>query len=132
MDRKISCNILTPEKIVYEGSADYIVVPAYDGEMGFLYNHAPLISELGIGEIRLKNDEQIEFIAIQGGFVEIRNNEMTVLAEDAYKKEDIDIKLTEKKLETLLNSEKSKVYEERLKMEDEIKKLRLILKLAAR
>ena len=132
MDKKISCNILTPEKIVFEGSADYIVVPAYDGEMGFLYNHAPLISELGIGEIRLKNDEQIEFIAIQGGFVEIRNNEMTVLAEDAYKKEDIDIKLTEKKLETLLNSEKSKVYEERLKMEDEIKKLRLILKLAAR
>ncbi len=132
MDRKINCNVLTPEKIVFEGSADYIVVPAFDGEMGFLYNHAPLVAELGIGEVRLKNDDQVEYIAIHGGFIEIRNNEMTVLAEDAYKKEDIDIKLTEKKLEALLSAEKSKIYEERLKADDEVRKLRLNLKLAAR
>jgi F-type H+-transporting ATPase subunit epsilon len=132
MDRKIHYSIITPERIVYEGSADYIVVPAYDGEMGFLFNHAPLISELGIGEARFKDDDQVEFVAIHGGFVEITNNEITVLAEDAYKKEDIDIRLTEKKLEALLAAEKSKIYEERLRMEDEVRKLRLNLKLAAR
>jgi F-type H+-transporting ATPase subunit epsilon len=126
MDKKIYCNILTPEKVVYEGDADYIVVPAFDGEMGFLYNHAPLISELGVGEVRLKDNDQTEFIAIHGGFVEIKNNEMTVLAEDAYKKSDIDIKSTEKKLETLLDSPKSKTRD------DDIRKLRLNLKLAAR
>jgi F-type H+-transporting ATPase subunit epsilon len=132
MDKKVYCNILTPEKVVYEGYADYVVVPAYDGEMGFLYNHAPLISELGIGEIRIKDNDEIECIAVHGGFVEVRNNEMTILAEDAYKKEDIDIILTEKKLDILLKTSKSRIYEERIKMDDEIKKLRINLKLAAR
>ena len=132
MDKKIYCNILTPEKVVYQGNADYIVVPAYDGEMGFMHNHAPLISELGIGEIRLTENDQTEFIAVHGGFVEIINNEMTVLAEDAYKKDDIDIKATEKKLAALLNSVKSRIFQERIKMDDDITKLRLNLKLAAR
>jgi F-type H+-transporting ATPase subunit epsilon len=61
MNRKINCSILTPERTLYEGDVDMAVVQAHDGEMGFLGGHAPLISELGIGEIRLKNANSTEY-----------------------------------------------------------------------
>lgn len=132
MDKKISCSILTPEKIVFEGQVDYIIVPAYDGEMGFLYNHAPLIAELGIGEARLKTAGKEEFVAVHGGFVEIRNNEMAILAEAAYRKNEIDVEATQKKLDEYLKDVTHRPYDEKFKWDNEIKKLRVNLKLAAR
>jgi len=72
MSMKLQCTILTPDRILYEGDVHFAVVQAYDGEAGFLYNHAPLVSELGIGEVRLRTGELTEFFTVEGGFVEIR------------------------------------------------------------
>ncbi len=79
MKNKIKCSILTPDRVVYEEEVDYIVVPAYDGEMGFLHNHTPLVSELIIGEVKLHTGQGIEYIAIHGGFAELRDNDLVIL-----------------------------------------------------
>ncbi len=84
MSMKLQCTILTPDRILYEGDVHFAVVQAYDGEAGFLYNHAPLVSELGIGEVRLRTGELTEFFTVEGGFVEINDNKLVILAEDAY------------------------------------------------
>ena len=130
MDKKITCNILTPDNIVFEGNVDYAVVPAHDGEMGFLFNHAPLVAELGVGEVKLTNNLTTERIVVHGGFVEIRDNEITVLAEAAFKKQQIDVENVKQKLEALVNSQMPTDYDERCRIELEIKKLKVSLKLA--
>ena len=132
MDKKILCNVLTPERIVYEGEIEYAVVPAYDGEMGFLVNHAPLISELSFGEVRLRNGNEKEFIFVDGGFVEIKDNEMIILTERAKKREELSIEEIESKLKELFVKEKPKELKERELMEFEIKKLKMCLKVASR
>ena len=132
MEKKITCNILTPDSIIYEGEADLAVVPAVDGEMGFLYSHAPLISELGVGEIRLQNGEDREYLFVDGGFVEIKDNIMTILAENASKKDDIPKEENEHKLDELISIKKPIDYEERSKIEMSIKRLKASLKVASR
>jgi len=88
MERVIKCSILTPEKLIYEGEVGFAVVQAHNGEMGFLYGHSPLISKLGIGEIRLNNPKGVDYLMVEGGVVEIKNNNLIVLAEKAYKQSD--------------------------------------------
>ncbi len=132
MDNKITCNIQTPDKVVYDGQVESIILPAFDGEVGFLVNHTPLISELGIGEVQLKDSNNVEYIAVHGGFVEIRDNYMSILTDYAYTKDEISIEETEQELAKLVSSEKPTDIEERLKVDSEIKKLKVNLKLASR
>ncbi len=89
MSRKLNCNILTPEKTIYDGDIDFVVVQAYDGELGFLPGHAPLISELGIGEIRLRDKTSTDYLIVEGGIVEIRDNKLIILAENALTKDEL-------------------------------------------
>ncbi len=90
MARKISCSILTPERYLYDGEVDFAVIQAYDGEMGFLINHTPLITKLGNGEVRLKIGNSTEYLMLEGGLVEIIDNNLSILAEKGYLKEDLD------------------------------------------
>jgi len=123
MQKKIDCSVLTPERTLYEDQIDFAAVQAYDGEIGFLVNHAPLLSELGIGEIRLKTKDKIDYLVVEGGIVEIRENKLIILAENAYTKEELNPVEIKSKLSQLENqTEKSKF----LKME--MKKLKIRLK----
>jgi F-type H+-transporting ATPase subunit epsilon len=88
MERVIKCSILTPERLIYEGEVGFAVVQAHNGELGFLYGHSPLISKLGVGEVRLNNPKGIDYLMVEGGVVEIKNNNLIVLAEKAYKQSD--------------------------------------------
>ena len=63
MDNTIRCTIQTPDKKVYDNDVESINIPAFDGEMGFLYNHTPLIAELGIGAQHLAGTQ----IRTEGG-----------------------------------------------------------------
>jgi F-type H+-transporting ATPase subunit epsilon len=93
--KKIKCSILTPERSLFDGETEFAVVQAHNGEMGFLVDHAPLISELGIGEIRLREGKSVEYYMVEGGIVEIRSNKLIILAEKAYKKNELDKKALE-------------------------------------
>ncbi len=87
----ITVNILTPERKVLEAQADSVVVPAANGELGILDHHAPLVAELAPGEIRLRKGNEITHFAVSGGYVEVQNNQVTVLAETAEMAHEIDI-----------------------------------------
>ena len=132
MIRKINCSILTPENILYEGEVGFAVVQAHNGEMGFLYNHAPLISELGVGEIRLRDEQLTQYLVVEGGIVEIRDNKMIILAENAYKKEDLNADEIEKKLKELREKEYKSFSEEKMLLQIEEDKLKAHLKVARR
>ncbi len=88
---RLTVSIVTPERPVLETQADSVVVPAFDGELGILSNHAPLLAQLLPGEIRLKTADQTEHFAISGGFVEVRDNKIVVLAETAEAAHEIDL-----------------------------------------
>ncbi|MDY6935868.1 MAG: ATP synthase F1 subunit epsilon [Spirochaetota bacterium] len=132
MDRKIECSIVTPDRIVFEGQADLMVIQAHDGEVGFMYNHAPFISELGNGEARMRNGDHTEYLIVEGGFVEIRDNTLIVLAENAYRKDELCKAEIQESIEEIKNIPRIIDTEEGLRLETELKKQKARLKVASR
>jgi len=130
MALKLNCNVLTPERQIYEGQIDFAVVQAYDGEMGFLYNHAPLISELGTGEIRLRTGDNTEYFYVDGGFVEIKNNSLIILAQEAATKQELNADVLEAKIKEISALPRPERYAERLTIDIELKKLKARLQIA--
>jgi ATP synthase F1 epsilon subunit len=104
--KTIACTILTPERNIFEGEIAFAVVNAFNGEMGFLVDHAPLISWLGVGDVRISDGKTTEYFVIEGGIVEMRNNTMTILAERASRKNELDKKELETQLQELLEQKK--------------------------
>jgi F-type H+-transporting ATPase subunit epsilon len=87
----ITVDILTPERNVLQAQVDSVVVPAADGELGILAQHAPLVAELQPGEIRLRTGNDTLLFAVSGGFVEVQNNHVVVMAETAEMAHEIDV-----------------------------------------
>jgi len=77
--------IVTPEKIVFDGEAEYLHVPGGAGSMGILANHAPLLSSLTAGafELRPANAPAVIFKTSRGGFIEVLNNNVSILLDAA-------------------------------------------------
>jgi len=87
----LNVDILTPERVVMQTQADSVVVPAADGELGIMQNHAPLLAQLQPGEIRLRRGADTEHFAVSGGFVEVKANQVSVFAETAEMAKEIDV-----------------------------------------
>ncbi|WP_044641328.1 F0F1 ATP synthase subunit epsilon [Risungbinella massiliensis] len=80
---KMHLDIVTPERNVYSEDVDMIVTRAAGGDIGILPKHAPLVSPLGVTVVRVKKDGKEESIAVNGGFLEVRPDRVTILAETA-------------------------------------------------
>ena len=94
--KKLLVEIITPNKIGYKGEVISITVPGTKGNFQILYNHAPLISSLEIGEIIIEaNDGEKEYFATSGGTIEVVNNKVIVLAETFESTKEIDVKRAE-------------------------------------
>jgi F-type H+-transporting ATPase subunit epsilon len=132
MAMKLNCSVLTPDRLIYEGQVDFAVVEAFDGEMGFLFNHAPLISELGTGEIRLRTGDQADYFFVDGGFVEVKNNDLIILAEVALKRDELQLDQIETEISQLTEAERPETWEDRLKIDLELKKLKARVKVASK
>ena len=91
MNSKIKFKIVTPEKTVYENSVDQVTLPTQEGEITVLANHIPLISVLQAGELVAKKGGEEIAMAVSGGMVEVRKNEITILADTAERAEEIDL-----------------------------------------
>jgi F-type H+-transporting ATPase subunit epsilon len=87
----IRCEIVSQDRMVYEGDADIVVLPGMDGEMGILPHHAPLLTTLKFGliKVRVKGEEQVFTVA--GGVAEIQPQIVTVLADAAENVQEIDV-----------------------------------------
>jgi F-type H+-transporting ATPase subunit epsilon len=88
--------IVTPEKKAFEGDVDEVIVPGSEGELGILPHHAPLISLLGHGVLRLKQGGHEQAFAIFGGFLQVRPDRVVVLAETADLSSEIDLERAER------------------------------------
>lgn len=83
--------VTTPERVVLETEVRSVNVPTVDGEIGILQNHIPLVSILAPGELYLTTTKgEQEVMAVSGGFVEVRDNQIVILADTAEKAEEID------------------------------------------
>jgi len=80
--RKLKVSVISPSKIGFEGEADALVVPAHDGLLGILYGHAPMVTLLGSGELVVRNDETEQRFSVARGFLQVVDNEVSVLAEE--------------------------------------------------
>ncbi len=86
----LQISILTPERPFWNGQAEEIILPTETGEMGVLKNHAPIITGLDVGAMLIKTKEQWSSFAIMGGFAVVKNNPVTILANEAETSESID------------------------------------------
>ena len=87
----LQLDIVTPEKLAYSDEVDAVVLPGSEGELGVLPHHAPLISTLGAGELRLRKGGAEEAFAIVGGFLQVLPDKVVVMAETADMASEIDI-----------------------------------------
>jgi F-type H+-transporting ATPase subunit epsilon len=83
--------IVTPEKLAYQDDVDSVVLPGSEGELGILPHHAPLVSTLGVGELRIRKGASEESFAIAGGFLQVRPDKVVVMAELADMAPEIDL-----------------------------------------
>jgi F-type H+-transporting ATPase subunit epsilon len=82
--------VLTSAHRIYDGEAEMVIAPGADGQLGILPRHAPLLTTLALGELRLRHGGADEGIFVAGGFLEVNNNVVTVLADDAERATEID------------------------------------------
>jgi F-type H+-transporting ATPase subunit epsilon len=100
----IQLEIVTPERLAYSDMVDSVQLPGSEGELGVLPHHAPLISLLGIGELRIRKGGAEESFAIVGGFLQVLPDKVVVLAETADMASEIDL---ERAQEARRNAEKA-------------------------
>ena len=87
----ILLEIVTPERLAYSDSVDAVVLPGIEGELGVLPHHAPLVTMLGVGELRVRKAGVEETFAIVGGFLQVRPDKVVVMAETADLASEIDL-----------------------------------------
>lgn len=81
--RPFHVSVISPERTVYEGEAVFAALPAWDGELGVLHDHAPLLALLAAGTLRLETAEGTRRFRVAGGFAQIVQNRLTLLSEQA-------------------------------------------------
>jgi len=95
----LHCSIITPEARVFEGPAEFVAIPAHDGEIGILPQRAPLVARLGAGRLRLRapgGTEQSWFI--DSGFAQVLENRVVVLSQRALRPEQIEVSKAQEQL----------------------------------
>jgi F-type H+-transporting ATPase subunit epsilon len=91
--------VIAPDRTVWDGTGQEIILPSTTGLMGILKGHAPLLTALDIGTLRIRNEGgDWSPIALMGGFAEIENNQITILVNEAQKASDIDAEEADKTL----------------------------------
>jgi F-type H+-transporting ATPase subunit epsilon len=123
---RLRVRLVTPERILFEKTADAVELPSKSGYMEVLYGHAPLLAELGAGDVRLHGGADsgpsgLEIYNVNWGFVEVLPDRVTILANDALRPDEIDVPRAEKQLDKGLEmwkdaGDKEKAYDAALRV----------------
>jgi F-type H+-transporting ATPase subunit epsilon len=97
-DAKISFDLVSPERLLVTTEADMVTVPATDGYMGVMAGHAPIVSTLRVGMIDVLNNGQDTRYFIRGGFVEVNEEKIIVLADEALPMEEFDLTVLDRRI----------------------------------
>lgn len=123
--------IITPEKVVLKDEVDEVIVPTATGEIAILPNHAELLTKINPGELVIKKNGKNQSFAILGGFLEVINNHISILADYAIRAEDIEIAKVQEAQERAKQKMKQKDTEQNFRVaEAELRKSLLQLKIA--
>lgn len=104
--------IVTPEKMIYSGDVDQITVETSEGRIAILPHHVNLFTKIKPGELHLKIADKEQFIALTGGFLEVSNNKVSILADYAVRTEEIDVEkalAAQKRAEELLKKKEGQL-----------------------
>ena len=104
---ELSVSVVTPEQTVVEAQATSVVLPLFDGEVGILPKHAPMIGRLGYGEMRLTVDGDTTFYYVDGGFVQVAGDTVSVLTNRAVPVAEVDGVAAETQLAEILQRKAS-------------------------
>ena len=97
--RQLFCRIITPERPIFDDEADLVIVRIADGEIGVLVDHAPTVSTVEIGDVRIQQGEEWSIYATSDGFFKVSENLVQVLVEEAVPAEEIDPEEAENRVE---------------------------------
>jgi F-type H+-transporting ATPase subunit epsilon len=96
---RIQCVVVTPERTLFDQLVDFVALPLYDGELGVMPGRTPLIGRLGFGELRTREGATTKRYFVDGGFVQVRDDVVTVLTNRATPAEKVDPAAAAKELE---------------------------------
>ena len=129
----LQLEIVTPDKVVLKDTVDEVVVPTISGEITILPNHTPLLTRMKEGELIIKKSQKVLYFAVLGGFLEVQNNNVNILADYAVRAEDIEVAKAKEAEERAKNAMKQKANLRDFAMaEGELRKAILELKVARR
>jgi F-type H+-transporting ATPase subunit epsilon len=114
----LRCVVVTPERALLDQEADFVALPMFDGELGVLPGRAPLIGRLGYGELRVRKGQETRRYFVDGGFVEVRDNAVSVLTARALKPEEINVEAARQALSSAEPAATPAAQEARLKAQE--------------
>ena len=98
----LKCIVVTPERTVCDEPADFVALPLYDGELGVAPGHSPMIGRLGYGELRIKMEGKLTRFYVEGGFVEVLRDVVSVLTQRAVPADQLDAAAAAERLHAAL------------------------------
>ncbi len=101
--KTLTVSVVTPDGSVLDGDYEMLSCKAENGELGILPGHIPLVAPLTINAVRLKHENTEDLVAVNGGFLEVRPDKVTILAQSAEKASDIDVERAERAKERAAN-----------------------------
>ncbi len=100
---QLQCILVTPEATLRDEPADFVALPLFDGEIGIAPGHSPMIGRLGYGEMRIRHGEETARFYVEGGFVQVLNDSVSVLSNRALPVENVDAAAAEELLQSALS-----------------------------
>ena len=97
--RQLFCRIITPEEMIFDGEANLVVARIADGEIGVLVDHAPTVSTVEVGEVRITEGDERHIYATSDGFFKVSENLVQILVEEAIPAGEIDVNEAENRVE---------------------------------
>ena len=97
--RQLFCRIITPQETIFDDEADLVVARIADGEIGVLVNHAPVVSTVEFGEVRIRQGDDQSIFATSDGFFKVSENLVQILVEEAIPAGEIDVSDAENRVE---------------------------------
>ena len=128
----LNVRVITPDKVVWDAMVEELILPSSTGQLGILQDHAPLLTALDIGVMRLKTDSSWTSIVLMEGFAEVEDNKVTILCNGAEEGSSIDASTAQAELEkvTLLVDEAT-TKKEKIKATIELRKAKARLQAVA-
>jgi F-type H+-transporting ATPase subunit epsilon len=129
----LNVRVISPDKTIWDASAQEVILPSTTGQLGILSGHAPLLTALDVGVMRVRPEKEWVAIALLGGFAEVENNQVTILVNAAELGESIDKEAARKALaeaEQSLNAAVNGTRQQQIQAKQAVKRARARLQAA--